>query len=183
MILWDLKRMATGQENTSRPNITNVTTKNAGMEKPKARMLGWRNQQTYDDLNRLTSIEEYALFTYTPDSLVDTLTYANGVVTTLSYDQCHRPLSISAEKEGEVLLSLEYTYDFVGNITEIIRDWIDPVAHLPQTATESYTYDALDRVLSATNGFGMLSYAAVYRVQYLFYHVFLDIIHRSGNNT
>jgi RHS repeat-associated protein len=112
----------------------------------------------YDDLNHITSIEEYALFTYTPDSLLSTLTYNNGVVTTLGYDQRHRPLSIRAEKEGELLLSLGYTYDAVGNTTAIMKEWIDPVTYTMLTANESYTYDSIDRLTTASNGFGTLSF-------------------------
>jgi YD repeat-containing protein len=67
--------------------------------------------RAYDDLDRLTSIEGYAQFTYTVDSLLEAMTSDNGVVTTFSYDHRHRPLSITAEKGGINLLHLEYNYD------------------------------------------------------------------------
>ena len=90
------------------------------------------------------------------------------MVTDISYDQRHRPLSIAAEKGGEQLLSLGYTYDSVGNITGMTRDWIDPPTHLPQTSTESFAYDAFDRLIAASNGYGTLSFeydAAGNRIQ------------------
>jgi YD repeat-containing protein len=75
--------------------------------------------QVYDDLNRLTSIDNYAEFTYSKDSLPETLTYTNGVVTTYTYDQCHRPVTITAEKNGVDLMNLEYNYDSVGNLLQL----------------------------------------------------------------
>jgi RHS repeat-associated protein len=113
--------------------------------------------QTYDDLNRLTSIEDYAQFTYSVDSLPETLTYNNGVITTFSYDQCHHPISVTAEKEGE-LLHLEYTYDPVGNVVQLLTTVLDPETQLPESAAQSFGYDALDRLLAASNGYGTLSF-------------------------
>ena len=113
----------------------------------------------YDDLNRLTSVENYAEFTYSVDSLPETMTYSNGVVTTLDYDQCHRPVSITAEKGGIELLHLEYDYDSASNVVQLLNRWLDPMTQLQQTTTESFGYDALDRLISASNGYGTVSFS------------------------
>ncbi|KYK36550.1 MAG: hypothetical protein HXS46_19460 [Theionarchaea archaeon] len=70
----------------------------------------------------------------------------------------HRPLSLAAEKSGTELLHLEYSYDSVGNVTELIKRWLDPLTQIQQTSTESYGYDALDRLASAVNEFGTISF-------------------------
>ncbi len=116
--------------------------------------------RTYDDLNRLTSVGMYAQCEYSVDSTFETVMYGNGVVTTYDYDPCHHPLSVAVEKSGEELLHLEYTYDFVGNVVQLTKTWSDPFTQSPQTVTESYGYDALDRLLSASavNEFGTVSF-------------------------
>jgi len=87
------------------------------------------------------------------------MTYSNGVVTTFGYDQRHRPVSIASEKNGLELLHLEYTYDSVGNVLQLINSWIDPITQLPETTNDSFGYDALDRLTSASNGYGTLSFS------------------------
>ncbi|MGC1120163.1 MAG: hypothetical protein WBA22_03630 [Candidatus Methanofastidiosia archaeon] len=113
--------------------------------------------RSYDDLNRLTSIEGYAQFTYTVDSLLEAMTSDNGVVTTFSYDHRHRPLSITAEKGGIYLLHLEYNYDPVGNIYQMTNSWLGPDMQ-QHTSVGSFAYDALDRLTSASNGYGTISF-------------------------
>ncbi len=78
------------------------------------------------------------------------------IITSFLYDQCHRPLSIVAEKDRE-LLHLEYTYDPAGNITHMDNTWSDPLLE-QHTSSLSFGYDSLDRLTSAANGFGTLSF-------------------------
>jgi len=77
---------------------------------------------------------------YKPFGGVSALTYGNGLVGSLSYDNQYRVTSITA---GTVM-SLSYpTYDANGNITAI-NNVFDP------TKNKSFTYDALDRLSTAT---------------------------------
>jgi RHS repeat-associated protein len=75
---------------------------------------------------------------------------------------------MTAEKEGGTLLNLQYEYDQTGNILELTTTIQNPVTHLQETTSEFYSYDALDQVLSASNGYGSISFsydAAGNRVQ------------------
>ncbi|MGC1121932.1 MAG: RHS repeat-associated core domain-containing protein, partial [Candidatus Methanofastidiosia archaeon] len=113
----------------------------------------------YDDLGRLTLVEDYAEFGYSVDSLLQSSTYSNGVVTNFDYEQRHRPLSITAEKGGVNLLNLQYDYDETGNILELVSTLQDPVTHLQETTSEFFNYDALDQLTSASNGYGSVSFS------------------------
>ena len=126
--------------------------------------------KSYDDLGRLTSVEDYAEFGYSADSLLRSLTYSNGVVTNFDYDQRFRLLSIIAEKSGVNLLNLQYDYDETGNILELVSTLQDPITHFQDTTSEFFGYDALDRLTSASNGYGSVSFgydAAGNRIQKL----------------
>ena len=79
-------------------------------------------------------------------------------MTSFNYDQRHRPLSITAEKEGVSLLNLQYDYDGTGNILQLATTRQNPVTHLLETASEFFNYDALDRLISASNGYGSISF-------------------------
>jgi RHS repeat-associated protein len=126
--------------------------------------------KSYDDLGRLTFVEDYAEFGYSVDSLLQSSTYSNGVVTNFDYDQRHRPLSITAEKGGVNLLNLQYDYDETGNILELVSTLQDPVTHVQETTSEFFNYDALDQLISASNGYSSVSFsydAAGNRIQKL----------------
>jgi RHS repeat-associated protein len=126
--------------------------------------------KSYDDLGRITLVEDYAEFGYSVDSLLQSSTCSNGVVTNFDYDQRRRPLSITAEKGGVNLLDLQYDYDETGNILELVSTLQDPETHLQGTTSEFFDYDALDRLTSASNGYGSVSFsydAAGNRIQKL----------------
>ena len=74
--------------------------------------------------------------------------YGNGVSTVNTYDPVTFKLTRiqTMNTAGNKLQDLSYTYDSVGNIT-VIRDAVN-------TATQTFKYDALNRLLSA-NGAGM----------------------------
>ena len=75
-----------------------------------------------------------------------TLTLGNGVTTDYTYDPQNFQLkTLKTVKESTVLQDLNYTFDNGGNVTQL-KDAI----HGDQT----YTYDALDRLLSATHATG-----------------------------
>ena len=112
----------------------------------------------YDALNRLISVFGYAQFTYNQDSFISDMTFSNNVTTTFDYDNCHRPVSISAQKGGVDLLTMNYQYDPAGNITVL-----DYSRRLPDQqwiqSTETFQYDELERLLSAQGDYGLISYS------------------------
>jgi RHS repeat-associated protein len=59
---------------------------------------------------------------------------------------------------GADLLELTYGYDPAGNITQIENNYFTALQEWV-TWSEVYTYDTLDRLVSAANGFGSISYA------------------------
>lgn len=114
----------------------------------------------YDDLNRVTSIPGYADFSYNVKSQVETVLYGNGVELSVSYSPCCiQPLRIRAAKDGTDLLDLIYTYDSVGNITQLENGGFNPETQIFETFTELYSYDWLNRLTSATTEFGSFSYS------------------------
>ncbi len=108
-----------------------------------------------DSLGRVTAIPGYAQFTYNADSLIETMMYGNGTVTTYEYD-CHQPVTIHAQRNGTDLLLMNYQYDFSGNITQLgynrLKDqqWVQ--------SSQTFEYDWLNRLVSAQEGTDLLSY-------------------------
>ena len=81
----------------------------------------------------------------------NTLTLGNGVVTTYTYLATNGRMStLSTVKGTTSLQGLEYTYDAMGNVTALI----DTV-----NCDQAFTYDELDRLLTATGPYGSLTYA------------------------
>jgi len=111
----------------------------------------------YDSANRLTAIPGYSEFTYNTDSLPSTMTYSNSVITTYQYDSNDRPVTVHAQKDGTDLLTMNYQYDSANNIAQLEygrkkgQDWIQ--------SGEMFTYDWLDRLVSAQGDYGLLSYS------------------------
>jgi|GEM_PF-2749284 len=101
---------------------------------------------TYDPLDRLTSVASSGQTTsYAYDvasNLVQTtLPAGNGYVETRAYDRAGRLSDVSSQKGGTVLSRFLATLDPVGNPTQVVR-----TGSLSQTQT--YSYDASDRLLS-----------------------------------
>ena len=101
---------------------------------------------TYNVTNdRVTSVLNNAAnlatnINYKPFGGISSLTYGNGLAGSISYDNQYRVTSITA---GAVM-NLSYpTYDANGNITAMNNV-------LDATKNKSFTYDALDRLSSAT---------------------------------
>jgi RHS repeat-associated protein len=75
-------------------------------------------------------------FDYDSDGKRTKITRPNGVESTYAYDSAGRVTSITHTKGATTLLSFAYTYDDAGRRTSVTT----------AEGTESYTYDALDRL-------------------------------------
>lgn len=84
---------------------------------------------------------------YLPFGPLRGLTYGNGVVETRAFDQLYRLTALGA---GNVM-NLSYRHDPVGNILTI-SNLLDP------TRNQSFTYDNLERLVSAQGVYGTESY-------------------------
>jgi RHS repeat-associated protein len=103
--------------------------------------------QTYDNLNRLQSVDGFAQFTWNADSRIQEISYQNDVTTTYVYDLRGRPEEIRTSKDGTDLMNLTYNYDAAGNILHMKNE------DSSSTKEEwNYTYDPLDRLLTAAGG-------------------------------
>ena len=83
------------------------------------------------------------------------MTYGNGTRTTSTYDrQTFRLQTLTTQKGPTVLQDLGYTFDVGGNVTGITD---------PRHGTQTFRYDALDRLTQATNGatggYGTITYS------------------------
>jgi RHS repeat-associated protein len=113
----------------------------------------------YDDLNRTTDIKRYRdgqndeiLFSnpqYDVENLLTQFDYGNGIRTFYTYDSRHRPSTIDVKDGATSLIDLDYTYDNNSNITQLVNGWRD-TSSTWHSETESYSYDGLDRLTSAT---------------------------------
>jgi len=91
----------------------------------------------YDELNRLTSIEDQysvVLASYVYDALSRRiqLDLANGTQTTYEYDMGNRLTNLTHYTLGQIPGTYAYTYDKVGNRQTMVVD---------ETDTHTYTYD------------------------------------------
>jgi RHS repeat-associated protein len=104
---------------------------------------------SYDALGRTTKVAAgsatYASFTYNPDGTINTVTYGNGEVTSYTYDSMSRPKTITTSLGSTKELSLTYSYDGTGNVVSI--------------NSETFGYDALNRLTSATGSWGTTTYS------------------------
>ncbi|MDA0739883.1 MAG: hypothetical protein O2999_08555 [Nitrospirae bacterium] len=79
------------------------------------------------------------------------LTLGNGVTTDYTYDaQNFRLKTLKTEKGTTVLQDLGYTFDDGGNVTSLTD-----AVH----GTKTFNYDDLDRLTSATGGYGTVTYS------------------------
>jgi len=104
---------------------------------------------SYDALGRVTKVATgataFATFTYNPDGTINTMTYGDGEVTSYAYDSMDRPTSITTSQGSTQELGLSYRYDGAGNVVSI--------------NSETFSYDALERLTSATGPWGAASYS------------------------
>ncbi len=102
----------------------------------------------YDNAGQMEQVPGYVeSIEYSPIGSVAQVDYANGMITTSVYapDQLWR-MTDRVTTDGQTnLQSVSYVYDPVGNILQI-TDASDSIL----AKTSSYTYDDLDRLMSAT---------------------------------
>lgn len=81
--------------------------------------------------------------TYNPVGLIDTIEYHNGSTTTNTYDadELYRLRNKVTTADTEAIQDLTYTYDPVGNITQIVDE-----SETDTAKTTDYTYDDLHRL-------------------------------------
>ncbi|MBU7010470.1 MAG: RHS repeat protein, partial [Theionarchaea archaeon] len=113
-------------------------------------------QYAYFLENQVESIQGFASFNYLPDGNLDEILLFNGVTTDFGYDSRGRLQNIHASTDSD-LLNLTYSYDLAGNITQVENNFLTAASEWI-TSTELYSYDDLNRLVSASNGFGTLSY-------------------------
>jgi len=114
---------------------------------------------SYDDLDRIVEIKRYVdgsndeilmdNIQYDTENLLTQFNYGNNLQAIYTYDSMDRPLTIDV-KDGETFyLDLEFTWDNNSNITQIVNGWRDTDTDW-NSDTESYNYDGLDRLTSAS---------------------------------
>ena len=123
---------------------------------------------TYDDLNRITGIirhvdgqnDELLLDSvhYDMKNTLTQFTSGNGLVTTFSRDSKDRISTIDVKDGDTSFLHLDYTYDQKNNINQLINGWKDTNSTW-HSETESYSYDGLDRLISASCSLWSHTYA------------------------
>ena len=123
-----------------------------------------RVNYTYDTGGNLLTIVDdvssgsttYASYTsYNALGQIEGVTYGNGVDTAYTYNPNNSLLSTidTDTSTGTTLIDHSYTFDNIGSILNI-TDNIDG------TNTQTFTYDALDRLITANSGnYGSLTYA------------------------
>ncbi len=118
----------------------------------------------YDSSDRLTQVADWDSgvtdYSYDSASRLSTATLPNGVVTTYSYDNAGQLLELTHEADDTTLSSFNYTYDSVGNRTQVAEYYLtpgggtggptvsvqivdergDPLANLPVYAFDDSTY-------------------------------------------
>jgi RHS repeat-associated protein len=114
---------------------------------------------TYDDLGRTTEVERYVdgsndevivdNVQYNVCDLLTQFDYGNDLQATYTYDARHRVLTIDLKDGATSYVDLDYTHDNNNNITQLVNGWRD-TSSTWHSETESYSYDGLDRLTSAS---------------------------------
>ena len=114
---------------------------------------------SYDDLNRVTGIKRYIdgsndeilmdNIQYDTENLLTQFDYGNDLQATFSYDSRDRLSALDVKNGSTSYLDLDYTYDSSNNITQLVNGWRD-TSDTWHSETESYSYDGLDRLTSAS---------------------------------
>ncbi|MCU6480536.1 RHS repeat-associated core domain-containing protein [Arthrobacter sp. A2-55] len=110
----------------------------------------------YDADGRLTSVVSgtTTLASYAYDTPTGTMTLTQpGVATTTTFDPANRPKAITSKAGATTVASSTYTLDADGNPTQIAN---------ADSTTDSYTYDALNRLTKACYGTTTCTGSATY---------------------
>jgi YD repeat-containing protein len=109
-------------------------------------------------LNRTTEISRYRdgitneilldHIQYNTESQLTQFSNGNGLQTTFTYDSRDRLSTLDVKNGATPFLDLDYIYDSNSNITQIGNGWRNTTSDW-HTQTESYTYDGLNRLISA----------------------------------
>jgi RHS repeat-associated protein len=112
---------------------------------------------TYDNYGRVTQVNagstQLLSVTYNRDDSVATKNYCNGN-STMSYVYNYRGWVTQIQatnRTGVMFENLAYSYDSAGNVVTI-KDYAG------SAGTETYTYDALDRLTKAVGAWGTIQY-------------------------
>ena len=113
----------------------------------------------YDDLGRMIEVKRFVdgqndeilmdEIRYDEENLLSQFNYGNNLQSSFSYDSNDRFAAIQVKNGSTSFLDLEYIRDNKGNITHLINGWRD-TASTWHSDTESYSYDGLDRLTSAS---------------------------------
>ncbi|MGI0092429.1 MAG: RHS repeat-associated core domain-containing protein [Nitrososphaerales archaeon] len=107
---------------------------------------GYNLTYTYDPMERVSNAgADLANFTYTLDNKISAIDYGNGVKTTYSYNSRDEPTSITSMNGTVKLMSLNYTYDGVGNVHTLNN--------------ENYSYNYLNQITSGNGTWGSITYS------------------------
>ena len=126
----------------------------------------------YDFLNRLSKVgypaypTSLAKISYTKDSLLGSIAYGDGENVTYSYNSMDRPTQIDLKlSDGVKRMDLNYTYDGDGNVlTENTQsfgyNWLDELASASGPwGTTTYAYDPAGNMLNQTTGSDTTKYS------------------------
>ncbi len=106
----------------------------------------------YNRLGQIKSVPGLlTTFKYNPAGQIVKLSYDNGVVDTITYDSRLRPILVRAYKTGDIL-KLGYSYEDNSNIHSITD-------YLNSRYTQTFTYDALNRLTAVTQLAGIQSFS------------------------
>ncbi len=123
---------------------------------------GDRIYYVYDDGALLQSIPAIVSeILYHPSGQIDSILYANNVLTEYSYDPRYRLTRLkttSQSRTQEPLQDLHYTMDGVNNITSIVDGRVLP-PDSPKSASQTFAYDDLYRLVHAEGlGYGEIDF-------------------------
>ncbi len=168
---------ATSYDYDRQGNQTSITNPDNSQIKYIYSSAGLLNQVQRKESADPSFVDVVTNFDYSPTEQPTIISYANGIVTTNTYDstKLYRLTNKVSLKDAIHLQDLSYTYDNVGNITKIAdasntdtaktADYayddlyrltsatITNVATGQTPYTENYAYDAIGNILSKTEGF------------------------------
>ncbi len=138
-------------------NPTNWTYNSAGLPASMTDARGHSYTYQYDTLNRLIQetdpLGNPQSWTYDAASDVTSYTNANGVTDTFTYDLMGRMLTETLPLNATTSATYSFSYDAAGNLTSKTVP-LDYNGSTLVTATDSYAYNGLNQLVSATDALG-----------------------------